>query len=139
MARQRFIIVYMLSALLLLTAAVACRQTASPQKHGPEIQYEDTVLNLGIVSLTEVQHFRYKFKNVGDQGLLIWHVEPDCGGCTKVEFPTDTIYPGQSGEIKVAFDAHERYTDGLHEFYIHVHTNTDRQYQDLTFIADLIN
>ena len=93
---------------------------------------------MGLIPLEETQHFSYKFKNTGTSGLLLEGVEPDCGACTQVEFPKDTINPGQEGIIQVTFDGTGRYVSGPHEFFIHVKTNTRRTYINLSFLANFL-
>lgn len=88
--------------------------------------------------MTEIQHFSYRFTNVGDSGLVLLGVQPDCNSCTKVAFPSDTIAPGHSGEIQVTFDGSERFVHGPHQFYIHVHSNSAKAYQDLEFRTDFL-
>ena len=122
----------LLSVVLLLIAAASCRQKGSSRPQAV-IEFTDTVLDLGEVSLSDTLRFSYHFTNTGDAGLLLWGVQPDCGSCTHVAFSTDTIAPGESGEIAVTFNGANKYGLGSHEFYIHVRTNTEKQYTDLLF------
>jgi hypothetical protein len=46
----------------------------------------------------------YKFKNTGNEPLIISNAKGSCG-CTVPEWPKDAIAPGKSGEIKVVFDS----------------------------------
>ena len=120
----------------MLCILFSCDHRTKSQKHGAVIQFEDTIIDLGEVSLAEVQYFSYHFTNVGDSGLVLLGVQPDCNSCTQVEFPSDTILPGYGGEISVTFDGSKRFVHGPHEFYIHVHSNTSKPYQDLEFKTD---
>ncbi|MBQ9285186.1 MAG: DUF1573 domain-containing protein [Bacteroidaceae bacterium] len=127
-----------LMAVALLSATASCRHGNEKLAHGALIQFEDTILDLGDVPLTEIQHFSFRFTNVGDSGLVLLGVQPDCNSCTKVEFPSDTIPPGGSEEIHVTFDGSERFIHGPHQFYIHVHSNSAKAYQDLEFRTDFL-
>ena len=133
MTKRRSIpLLLLFPALLLLLATVSCRQKKSGKPRAA-IEFADTVLDLGSVSLSDTLRFSYRFTNTGDAGLLLWGVQPDCGSCTHVAYPTDTIAPGESGEIAVTFNGANKYGMGSHEFYIHVRTNTIKQYTDLLF------
>lgn len=133
---MRHSLIYFLSlsiAITLLCTFVSCDHKKDNSFRGAEIQFEDTIIDLGEVPLTEVQHFSYNFTNVGDSGLVLFGVQPDCNSCTKVEFSSDTIFPGETGKILVTFDGSERFIHGPHQFYIHVHSNSQKAYQDLEF------
>ena len=133
MTSSRNILSPLLFVALLLMAAASCRQSGNIHRNGPFIEFTDTVLDFGDVSLNDTLRFSFSFTNTGDAGLLLWGVQPDCGSCTKVAYPTDTIAPGQSGSIDVTFNGANKYGLGPHEFYIHVRTNTNKQYSDLLF------
>lgn len=46
----------------------------------------------------------FKFKNTGDNDLIISDAHGSCG-CTVPEWPKEPIKPGKGGEIKVVFDS----------------------------------
>ena len=117
---------------------LSCDHKTVNRFRGAEIQFDDTVIDLGDVPLTDIQHFSYRFTNVGDSGLVLFGVQPDCNSCTKVDYPSDTISPGETGEIHVTFDGSERFVHGPHQFYIHVHSNSPKAYQDLEFKTDFL-
>ena len=49
----------------------------------------------------------YPFTNTGSADLQIYGVKATCG-CTTPDWPREKIKPGDSAEIKVAFDSHHR-------------------------------
>ena len=132
MTSLRNILFPLLSVVLLLMATASCRQKGNGRPQAV-IEFADTVLDLGEVALSDTLRFSYHYTNSGDAGLLLWGVQPDCGSCTHVAYSTDTIAPGESGEIAVTFNGANKYGLGPHDFYIHVRTNTEKQYNDLLF------
>ncbi len=52
----------------------------------------------------EVVNTEFKFTNTGKYDLVISSARGTCG-CTKPEWPTEPIAPGESGIIKVGFDS----------------------------------
>ena len=78
--------------------------TAAEAKKKPQIQFEQTTIDLGTFSdPTQVHKVVFKFKNVGKAKLVINYVNTSCG-CTVAEYPKDFISPGGTGEIKVSYD-----------------------------------
>ena len=63
----------------------------------------------------------YRFKNTGDQPLIIEKVQPSCG-CTVAEKPTEPIAPGKEGVIKASFNSESRV--GANHKTVYVYTNT---------------
>ncbi|MGH2623032.1 MAG: DUF1573 domain-containing protein, partial [Sphingobacterium sp.] len=48
--------------------------------------------------------YEYKFTNAGDEPIVISAVQPTCG-CSVAEFTKTPVKPGESGNIKVTFNA----------------------------------
>jgi len=48
--------------------------------------------------------FYFEIKNVGDKPLVVESTQATCG-CTTPEKPTEPIMPGESGKIKVVYNA----------------------------------
>jgi hypothetical protein len=64
----------------------------------PKIQFEKTVYDFGAVSQVPSVAGTFKFKNVGDAVLKLQPPKPSCG-CTLAELKSDTLQPGESGEL----------------------------------------
>lgn len=64
----------------------------------PKIQFEQTMFDFGKTSQVDTVTGVFKFKNVGDEVLKLQPPEPTCG-CTVAEFKSDTVKPGESGEL----------------------------------------
>lgn len=64
----------------------------------PKIKFEQTMYDFGKTSQVDTVTGVFKFKNVGDEVLKLEQPKPTCG-CTVVEFKSDTLKPGESGEL----------------------------------------
>jgi hypothetical protein len=71
--------------------------TAAPEG-APKIQFEQTVYDFGKTSQVATVSGVFKFKNVGDAILKVEPPKPSCG-CTIAELKTDTLQPGETGEL----------------------------------------
>jgi hypothetical protein len=63
---------------------------------------DSTSKNFGRITEGQKLEVSYKFRNSGDQPLIIEKVQPSCG-CTVAEQPTEPIAPGNEGVIKALF------------------------------------
>ena len=78
---------------------------SSAQSSGPAITWEKSVYDFGdVVQGDKVEH-TFKFKNAGNESLIITNVQVTCGCTTPKGWARDPIAPGQSGEITVAFNS----------------------------------
>lgn len=71
------------------------------------ISFEDTKHDFGTITDGEVVKHAYKFKNTGDNPLLISNAVASCG-CTVPSYPKQPIPPGGEGEIIVEFNSKNR-------------------------------
>ncbi len=77
---------------------------APPVGPTTSIVFNETEFNFGKVKAGEkVQHV-YKFKNTGDEPLVISNAKGSCG-CTVPQWPKEPIGVGEEGEILVEFDS----------------------------------
>lgn len=70
------------------------------------LRFDKLTYDLGQVKKGEVRYFDIKFKNIGDEPVIIDFVS-SCD-CTEVEFPLDEIMPGSSAVLKVKFDSKDK-------------------------------
>lgn len=80
--------------------------TNSQVVNGPTttIQYESEKFNFGVIDEGEVVKHVFKFKNTGNEPLIISNAKGSCG-CTVPTWPKEPVPPGGSGEIKVEFNS----------------------------------
>lgn len=77
-----------------------------PVPSGPKTKmtFGESTYNFGTVTEGEKVEHIYKFKNTGNDPLIISNAQGSCG-CTVPQWPKEPIAPGKSGEIKVVFDS----------------------------------
>ncbi len=85
-------------------AQEAKQQTPAVKVDGPVLTLEANTYDFGNITQGEVVERIFKFKNTGNQPLIITNIQTSCG-CTTPEWPRDPIMPGTSGEIKVGFNS----------------------------------
>ncbi len=77
-----------------------------PVAAGPatSIQYDQPVFDFGVIDEGEIVKHSYKFKNTGNEPLVISNCKGSCG-CTVPTWPKEPIPPGGSGQITVEFNS----------------------------------
>ena len=78
----------------------------TPVAAGPAttIQYEQPVYDFGVIDEGEIVKHAYKFKNTGNEPLVISNCKGSCG-CTVPTWPKEPIPPGGEGQIQVEFNS----------------------------------
>ena len=71
------------------------------------IQFQKVVHDFGRINEGAVVNTTFKFTNTGKLPLLIGSAQSTCG-CTVPQWPRQAIKPGESGEIAVQFDSHDK-------------------------------
>ena len=86
----------------LATQAVSEEQV--PTGPTTSIAFEHTDFDFGVVDDGEKVRHSYKFKNTGNEPLIISSAKGSCG-CTVPKWPSEPIPPGGDGVIDVEFDS----------------------------------
>jgi hypothetical protein len=78
----------------------------SPAPTGPAttIKYDNEKFNFGTCDEGEIVKHFFKFKNTGNEPLIISNAKGSCG-CTVPTWPKEPVPPGGEGEIKVEFNS----------------------------------
>ncbi len=63
-----------------------------------------TVWNFGEIKEGDSPKFTFKFKNTGNEPMIISNAKGSCG-CTVPQWPKEPIAPGAEGEISVQFNS----------------------------------
>lgn len=87
---------------------------------GADIAFEKTTTDFGTVQGGTILKYTFKYKNTGDQDLVITKLDAPCG-CTAVQTSKGNVKPGQWGEIQAQVN-----TAGFRgkiEKYIYVDSN----------------
>lgn len=66
------------------------------------IKWKDSVKSFGVVTEGDSIKIDFHFENIGETPLFLLAVKPSCG-CTKVDYPRNTILPGEKGKITAIF------------------------------------
>lgn len=78
--------------------------TAQDNREGARLTFNDEIHDFGdIVQGEQVSHI-FKFRNAGNQQLVISNVLTTCG-CTVPEWPKEPVAPGETGQLEVKFDS----------------------------------
>lgn len=87
-------------------------EATPPAPTGPTttVEFEELVYDYGeVVEGVMVKH-QYKFKNTGNEPLVISDAKGSCG-CTVPDWPREPIPPGGTGVINVQFDSKGKGSD----------------------------
>ncbi len=79
------------------------------QSTGPMITWGKSTHDFGDVVQGEKVEHTFKFRNTGDEPLVITNVQVTCGCTTPKGWARDPILPGQSSEITVGFNSAGKY------------------------------
>jgi hypothetical protein len=90
---------------LFFAVFVVAATAAFGQSKGPIIAWEKSTFDFGDVPQGDKVEHTFKFKNAGNEPLIITNVQVTCGCTTPKGWARDPIAPGQSGEITIAFNS----------------------------------
>lgn len=110
--------------------ATAAAAAANEPAAATTIQWLDSTFDKGTITEGDKIEIVYRFKNTGENPLIIKDVRPSCG-CTVAEKPLEPVAPGKEGSIKAVFDSHNK--PGPNHKTITVVTNTQPEIYSLTF------
>jgi len=89
---------------------------------GPIMKFEKETHDFGKIKSGDKVTYEFKFTNTGKSPLIIKDAIASCG-CTKPEWPSAPIKPGENGAIKVTFDSRSKM--GLQDKQITITANTN--------------
>ena len=84
------------------TPAAADANAVDPNVPKTTMEFADMTHDFGTIDEGDKVEHIFKFKNSGDEPLIINSAKGSCG-CTVPEYPKDPIAPGKTGEIKVTY------------------------------------
>ena len=115
--------------------ATASETSEENNAERPEITFEKTTHQFGIIKEGEKVTYNFKFTNTGKGDLLIVSAKPSCG-CTVPDFPKGVIKPGEEGFIKIVFDSQGKV--GVFEKTIAMTCNTEIRETVLTITGEVV-
>lgn len=83
--------------------------SAMAQSNGPVIAWEKPAYDFGDVVQGEKVEHTFKFKNTGNEPLVITNVQVTCGCTTPKGWERDPILPGESSELTISFNSSGKY------------------------------
>lgn len=86
------------------------------------VKFEETSYDWGKLKEGEKMTHLFKFKNTGENDLIISDARGSCG-CTVPEWPKEPIKAGKGGEIKVVFDSSHK--NGPQTKTVTINANTE--------------
>ena len=90
---------------------------------------------LGELAINKETEVSWRFKNTGNQPLVIKNVRAECG-CTVPETPQEPFLPGQEGSIRVKFTGNSA-GPALKKVYVTANTRPQSEHT-LSFTAVVI-
>lgn len=108
---------YLLASVLLLSACTGQENANAEERkieyaefidNPTEISFESMNYDFGTVKDGEMVEHIFKFKNTGDQHLILINVTGSCGCTVPEDWPKHPLAPGETGEIKVVFNSSGR-------------------------------
>ncbi len=69
-----------------------------------EFKFEKETHDFGTIPYNKPASYEFTFKNVGSSPVILANVSPSCG-CSVADFSKTPINPGDSGKIKVTYNA----------------------------------
>ena len=108
----------------------------SKTESGPKIRFEEVVHDFGKVAPGTKNICQFEFKNVGDALLVVEDVGKSCG-CTPFSLAKKKYEPGESGVLKVSYNASKH--RGKATKYLYVNSNDKKKPKvSLTIKADVV-
>lgn len=99
------------------------------------MQWIDSVQKYGDIKEGQKLAVSFRFKNTGNNPLVIESVAPSCG-CTVADYPKEPIAPGKEGEITGEFDSNGR--EGLQHKELTIKANTPDISNNVYFEVNVI-
>ncbi len=92
---------------LSFTANIIDKKSDEEKSSSTSLKFDKYQHNFGRVTEGEVVEWNVGFKNVGSKQLNIKDVKSSCG-CTAAVLSSNTLKPGEDGELNIKFDTKDR-------------------------------
>ncbi len=111
------------------------KQNESNSNLTTSIFWVDSIKNLGKVKMGDTIAFSFKFKNKGDNLLIINNIESSCS-CTSIDMANKIIPKNDSGTINAVFDTRKSIT-GFVRKSIEITSNTVPHKKRLIYFMEI--
>lgn len=100
------------------------------KKNPTTVEWETETHDFGTIPQDTIVEYVFKFKNTGDNPLMIAGCKASCG-CTVPECEQPPVPPGESGEITVKFNSKNKANKVSKT--VKVYMNTGKEFEALKF------
>ncbi|MEZ4938652.1 MAG: DUF1573 domain-containing protein [Crocinitomicaceae bacterium] len=100
------------------------------KKNPTTVEWEKQFHDFGTIPQDTIVEVVYKFKNTGENPLMIADCKATCG-CTVPECKQPPVAPGKSGEITVKFNSKNK-ANKVNKT-VKVYMNTSKEFEELKF------
>ncbi len=121
----------------LLFSVFTFAQSTPIEPKGPTttIEFEENEFDFGTVTEGETVRYTYKFKNTGNEFLIIKNAKGSCG-CTVPSWPKEPLAPGETAEMLVEFNTKGK--NGRQSKRVTITANTDPIQTFLTIKGEVL-
>lgn len=126
-------IILLFSLVVFAFGTIVAQTDTTSNKNKPEIKFEKTEIDLGVIPQGIPKTFEFEFTNPSDVPLVLSNVQPTCG-CTIANWPKEPILKGKTGIVKGTYNASG---SGLITKSITVYSNAKTPTVSLTFKANV--
>ncbi|WP_183573395.1 DUF1573 domain-containing protein [Mucilaginibacter sp. X5P1] len=137
----------LIAAGLLLSACNQSAKTASTTDsssskgavvatNAPVMKFEYSMHDFGKITQGDKVNYKFNFTNTGKSPLIISNAVASCG-CTKPEWPSAPIKPGETGQINVTFNSAGK--SGLQDKLITITANTNPPQNAVHLVGEVLN
>ena len=107
---------------IILAASCSGGRQSKSERIQSAIEWADTIHHFGTISMDNpVDSFDFKFKNTGNQLLVVLDVKTSCH-CTSVKYPLEPIKPNEVSYIRVIYNGSDRTPEFINKS-VKVYTN----------------
>lgn len=100
------------------------------KKNPTTVEWETSMHDFGQIPQDTIVEFTYKFKNTGENPLLVVDCKATCG-CTVPDCKQAPVPPGGNGEIKVKFNSQNK-ANRVNKT-VKVYMNTEKEFEEVKF------
>ena len=123
-----------IAAFIVSFLSISCKDGGKIPRdaNSPVMKFEFNVHDFGTITEGDKVETEFVFKNIGKTDLLINDAKGSCG-CTVPEYPKKPLKSGETGKIKVSFNAAHK--TGNQTKTVTLFTNTENKTEILTIKA----
>lgn len=100
------------------------------------VQWIDSLVNFGTLTMGEKTKIKFRFKNTGDKPLVIADVRPGCG-CTVADYTKEPVLPGAEGLVTAAFDTNRAHPGVVRKNMMVTANTKGQQHFELIFTGEI--